>query len=168
MLLLLSYYYSSFNTYIIYSYCCCFTDKFIRRTTRFSLLTIRINSLVFSLSLDHSDKLGGPSLSYSRVTNKFYTLVSTAHKTIILELVGILACLHQLQSKVGQKILSSNSISFPNQLDRERLAVSDSFHRFRFILDSRNLNSGLNSVVVIIDNTSLNLQLSNQSSSASG
>ena len=87
----------------------------------------------------------------------------TAHKTIILELVRILACTI-IAIGFGQKIPSLNSISPPNQFDRERLAVSNSLHRFRFNLDFQNLNS----VVVLTDDTLLNLQVSNQSSSITG
>ena len=73
----------------------------------------------------------------------------TAHKTIILELVIILACL---------------DIKIPNQHESERLALIHSLRRFRSIIDLRNLNS----VVVFTDDILLNFQLSDSSSSATG
>ncbi len=73
----------------------------------------------------------------------------TAHKTIILELVIILACL---------------DIKIPNQHEGERLALIHSFRRFRHIIDLDNLNS----VIVYTDDICLNFQPSNQSSSATG
>jgi hypothetical protein len=57
-----------------------------------------------------------------------------------------------------------NLISCPNQHERERLAVSNSFRHFRCIVDFRNLNS----VVVHTDDVLLNIQFSNQFPSATG
>ena len=73
----------------------------------------------------------------------------TAHKTIILELVIILACLY---------------IKIPNQHEGERLALIHFLRRFRHVIDLRNLNS----VVVYTDDILLNFQLSDSSSSATG
>ena len=78
-----------------------------------------------------------PSLlsSYQYVLHASFT----AHKTIILELVRILACLHQLQSKTW-----SFKISIPfvplEQFDRERFAARNSLFRFRLFLDFTAIN----------------------------
>ena len=151
---------------------------FIIVYTLFIVVVLPINSFVeplVSLSLDHSDKLVGLlTLWITRINSVALPLllssyqyvlhaIFTAHKTIILELVSILACIISAIG-FGQKIAPLNSVSPSNQFDRERLAVSNLLNRFRFILDLDNLTS----VVVYTDDILLNFELPellNQSSS---